>query len=315
MVSSKAYPDLDRSPKKNWVESAGGLPDYIERIAKHIHYEGGKSISQAISMAISQVKKWAAGGEGVSAKTQALAAKAVAAWEKLKASNKAKQAVQMTAERIEAQCIELSLVIGLSIVEDKTGRPPKPMKSEEIARLRAKVRAKKATPAERKRLAQLLAGGEKKPTELAAKRGPYKQHVAHTRQFGKKKGDLSEPADWQHPYQPKTKVAGALKAKHLSTKDLGPSGQPKADKVGQLNKPLPASATITGRKEQRTGAETARKAAPPKGPKPVKKPPAVATLRAKRNTLAAKVTAGTATPAEKTQLNKIISQLKAAKTG
>lgn len=38
MVSSRIYPDLERSPGKsdNWVERAGGLPDYIERIAKHL---------------------------------------------------------------------------------------------------------------------------------------------------------------------------------------------------------------------------------------------------------------------------------------
>lgn len=36
MVSSKVYPGLDRSPKENWVDKAGGLPSYIERIAKHL---------------------------------------------------------------------------------------------------------------------------------------------------------------------------------------------------------------------------------------------------------------------------------------
>ena len=34
-VSSRVYPTLDRKPgDSNWVDAAGGLPDYIERIAK-----------------------------------------------------------------------------------------------------------------------------------------------------------------------------------------------------------------------------------------------------------------------------------------
>ena len=45
-VESKAYPGLERSPKKNWVEQVGGLPSYIERVAKHLHYEKGYPISR-----------------------------------------------------------------------------------------------------------------------------------------------------------------------------------------------------------------------------------------------------------------------------
>lgn len=260
MVSSKAYPDLERAPGKNdnWVESSGGLPDYIERVAKHIHYEGGKSISQAISMAISQCRKWAAQGK-------AKAIQAIAQWEKLKATNRAKSAVKMSADRIRAEVLELS------IVEDKTGRSPR--------------------------------------------RGPYTSHVKHTKQFGKAKGNLGKAASWQHPYQPRTQVAGALKAKHVSKEDLDSSGKPKAGRAAAVKKPLPASAAIAsvGRKEQHTGAETAKKGvtAPVKS---VNKTPAAAALRARRNALAAKVKAGTATPAERSQLNKVIAQLKKAPT-
>lgn len=247
MVSSSAYPDLDRSPKKNWVENAGGLPSYIERIAKHIHYEGGKDISTAISMAISQVKKWAAGGGGVSAKTQALAAKALAQWEALKGKSKAR-AVSMSARRIE----------------------------------------------------------------LAGRRGPYTIHVRHTKQFGKKKGDLSKPADWQHPYQPKTQTAGALKAKHIEKSDLDSSGKPKPGKSDDVKQALPASAALhgVGRKEQHTGDES-KKAPPGKSAeKSVEKGPSVAVLKAQRRRLQAKVTEGTATTAEKAMLNRVITQLK-----
>ena len=91
-VSSSAYPSLDRSPKKNWVDNAGGLPSYIERIAKHLHYEKGKSIGTAIAIAVNTVKRWCAGGTvsktsgpegggGVKPDTKAKACAAVAEWE------------------------------------------------------------------------------------------------------------------------------------------------------------------------------------------------------------------------------------------
>ncbi len=82
---------LDESPGKNWVESNGGLPEYICRIARAIK-KTGKTTSQAISIAVSRVKKWAAGADGVDADTRAKAATALAQWEKLKAKNKARNA-------------------------------------------------------------------------------------------------------------------------------------------------------------------------------------------------------------------------------
>lgn len=84
--------DLDRSPKKNWVENAGGLPSYIEDIAKALHKDG-KSISSAIAIAVSRVKVWAS-GKGVDASTQAKASKALAEWEALKAKNKGKKIIK-----------------------------------------------------------------------------------------------------------------------------------------------------------------------------------------------------------------------------
>jgi len=253
MVSSSVYPDLDRSPKKNWVEAAGGLPSYIERIAKHIHYEGGKDISTAISMAISQVKRWASGAGGVSAKTQALAAKALAQWESLKAKNAAKSAVKMSARRIQAEVLE-----------------------------------------------------------LGARRGPYTSHVKHTKQFGKKKGDLTKPADWQHPYQPKTQVAGALKAKHIDKSDLDSTGAPKPGKSDDVKQPLPASAALhgVGRKEQHTGAELQKNGKNTTPAKAVKKAPSAAVLRAQRRRLQEKVNKGTASPADRASLNRVIALLK-----
>lgn len=87
--------------KDNWIERAGPggkggkLPNYICKIAKGV-MKSGKSKSQALSIAVSRVKAWAAGGDDVNADTRAKAAKAVAQWEALKAKNKAKRLVKAT---------------------------------------------------------------------------------------------------------------------------------------------------------------------------------------------------------------------------
>jgi peptidoglycan hydrolase-like protein with peptidoglycan-binding domain len=94
-VSSSVYPKLERKPgKQNWVDYAGGLPSYIERIAKHLHYEKGKDISTAIAIAVNTVKKWATGvnhnGSKLKPDTVAKAQAAVAEWEAKKAKAKGK---------------------------------------------------------------------------------------------------------------------------------------------------------------------------------------------------------------------------------
>lgn len=86
---SSAHPSLERSPgnKDNWVEKVGGLPSYIERIAKHIHYDSGLSISHSIAAAVERVKVLAAKGN-----PQAVAA--LAQWNAKKAKTKAKNFAQ-----------------------------------------------------------------------------------------------------------------------------------------------------------------------------------------------------------------------------
>lgn len=85
--------------KDNWIERTGpggrggSLPNYVCKIAKGV-MKSGKSKSQAISIAIGQIKKWAKGGDDVDADTRAKAAKALAQWNALKAKNKAKRLVK-----------------------------------------------------------------------------------------------------------------------------------------------------------------------------------------------------------------------------
>lgn len=90
LLSGSRGCSLDSSPKKNWVERGGGLPNYICKVAKGI-MRSGKPKSQAIAIAVSRIKKWAAGGDDVDADTRAKAATAAAQWEALRARNKAKK--------------------------------------------------------------------------------------------------------------------------------------------------------------------------------------------------------------------------------
>lgn len=71
---------FSKSKTSNWVAKAGGLPTFIQHVAHDILESKGsiKTTSAAIAAAISQAKKWAAGGNKQ-------AAAAIAQWEKMKA--------------------------------------------------------------------------------------------------------------------------------------------------------------------------------------------------------------------------------------
>jgi len=84
---------LDRSPNKNWVENAGGLPMYIRRIANHLHQEKGMEIGRSIATAVNVVKKMCASGDlnfpgkqSANAGSRSEACSAVREWEQKKAS-------------------------------------------------------------------------------------------------------------------------------------------------------------------------------------------------------------------------------------
>lgn len=71
--------------KKNLFDTPGThLPGFVREIARALMRDHGMSKSRAIATAINRVKKWASGGEGVSAETRAKAAAAVAQWESAK---------------------------------------------------------------------------------------------------------------------------------------------------------------------------------------------------------------------------------------
>jgi hypothetical protein len=79
----------------NWVEQTGGLPHYIKRIAKHLQ-ERGMDQSHAIAAAVSTVKRWSRGGNGVKADTVAKSLAALAEWEAKKAASHVNAAEGLT---------------------------------------------------------------------------------------------------------------------------------------------------------------------------------------------------------------------------
>ena len=97
-LSRSVLPDVDDvelgrlnwSPRKNWVENENGLPRYIEEVSIGI-MKSGKTREQAIPIAISRIKRWAAGLDGVKKDTQMKAIESLAQWEKMKASARAKR--------------------------------------------------------------------------------------------------------------------------------------------------------------------------------------------------------------------------------
>jgi phage head maturation protease len=74
-----------RSNGENWVERTrkGELPDYI-RIVRNGLMKHGHSEGRATALAVAAMYRWARGGDNVSPKVQAAAAKAVAEWEAMK---------------------------------------------------------------------------------------------------------------------------------------------------------------------------------------------------------------------------------------
>lgn len=99
---------LDESPGSNWVEKAGGLPEYICEIARAIK-KTGKTTSSAIAIAVSRVKVWAS-GKGVDKDTQAKAAKALAQWEAKRAKAKSDN-VKASMVEFEMSDIDLLTIV------------------------------------------------------------------------------------------------------------------------------------------------------------------------------------------------------------
>ena len=75
---------LDWSPKENWVDQEGGLPTFIENMAIHMMENSGLTREHAIRASVVRTKVLAAKGND-------RAIKALAQWEKMKASAHARK--------------------------------------------------------------------------------------------------------------------------------------------------------------------------------------------------------------------------------
>lgn len=100
-TDSRSLPDLpNKKNKTNWVEKAGGLPKYIERIAKHLHHEKGMPLGRAIAIAVNACKRMCASGDvnfpgtqQVNAGSRAQACAAVADWNRKKGQGNLREAL------------------------------------------------------------------------------------------------------------------------------------------------------------------------------------------------------------------------------
>lgn len=82
--------------RQNWVDEAGGLPDYHREVA-HALERDGHSETAAIRIAAGRINRWADGLDGASAETQAKAAAAKAQWDAKRVSSHSKHATTAVA--------------------------------------------------------------------------------------------------------------------------------------------------------------------------------------------------------------------------
>ncbi len=112
-----------RSPKRNWIENTsadgkGQLPPYVQHLYQAIEKRGVPR-SKAIAIALSRVKKWAAGGAGIDAGTQAAAKIALAQWTALKAKNAALAEAEQVVVLNEAEQVAAATAVAIVLLEGK----------------------------------------------------------------------------------------------------------------------------------------------------------------------------------------------------
>lgn len=101
----KRAPPLPEKPggPDNWVEAAGGLPDYIDRIARHLFHENKArfpTVGRAVAAAVSRVKAWCASSTNASVKAKAC--NAVRQWMQKRARSKATKSLTEATKSMQA---------------------------------------------------------------------------------------------------------------------------------------------------------------------------------------------------------------------
>jgi hypothetical protein len=249
MASSRAYPGLERKPggPDNWVEATGGLPSYIERIAKHLHYERGFSIQHAIATAVNTVKRWARKGgvvkyndpnnKKVTTITAAQAAAAVAQWEAKKARARA-GARGGGRGRLSPRSVRLSeAVVDVQALAERANAVTDPVGSSiakrRINRLYAGGKAEQASKAAVKRtLEQRAAKGSAHGKQIRSSTGPKggKQRERVQRVGQSLHADIRDATKTQRA-RPKTRMEVG-KGQRSTTRATQPWGQiPDSEKM------------------------------------------------------------------------------------
>lgn len=151
-VNSRLLPDLPNNPAKtNWVEKAGGLPDYVQRVAKHIFWGGGHyTEDHAIAAAVQIMYRRAAKGN-----KDAIAG--VAEWERKRMGTKVKTKLSVSPEYRSAAPTTPSNT-------NKAGYPIKPGDKQKLASAIKlyKMHKHKYSPAKRKAIKAHIMNAAKK---------------------------------------------------------------------------------------------------------------------------------------------------------
>lgn len=174
---SKSMPGVNWSPKVNWVEEEGGLPDYIRRIAKQLLYRQGMTRQRAIATAINTVKKWCAAGSnesGIHVKPdiRAQACTAVAEWESKKAG--ARMSMSTPSEDVEEAIMtdaEAFAMFGLIWPEDLPEYWQNPQATDEYLDKMDELFPEIDEPQEELDGSSTEAGSEQRDTESAEQLG------------------------------------------------------------------------------------------------------------------------------------------------
>jgi peptidoglycan hydrolase-like protein with peptidoglycan-binding domain len=101
MAKATKHEKVGKTHQGLWHHKGLQLPAYIQHIANDLMEKRGKDESSAIAIALAAAKRWARGGGKVDAGTRAAAAKAVAEWEKLKATHGGKKLREALLDEVE----------------------------------------------------------------------------------------------------------------------------------------------------------------------------------------------------------------------
>lgn len=113
---------LNRSPRYNWVEKVGGLPNYVCQVARAIA-RGGRALESAIPIAIGKIRDWAEGKDNVSEEVRARSQATMAEWDKKKAEATTETVSLAVDDRGTDELLKYVTVPSVSVLTLEEGSP------------------------------------------------------------------------------------------------------------------------------------------------------------------------------------------------